>query len=174
MLLDSSKAEMQHQQILIIKRLWDAKNFYAQRRMWRHDQHSTQQVSWKKDEGGYQKYNWMSGGNKDHRAQPPREGESLSNRGKGSGRSSGQGWDGQRCRKRRVIKLDESSVTSFNCQKLDHYRSECSEPRIRLRGIHSTDPTLPEGKTMSRVNKANGTTTGNKWWYNLMIFQLPT
>ena len=83
---------MPHQQISIIKRLWDAKNIYTQRRMWRHDQYSTQQVSRKKHEGGHEEYNWMYEGNKDHTTQPPKEGESLSNRGGGSGRSSG--WDG--------------------------------------------------------------------------------
>ena len=153
MLLDSNRAEMPHQQITTIKRLWDVKNFYTWRRMWRHDQHPTQQVSWKKHEGGYRKYNCMSGGNKDHTAQPPREGESLSNRGKGSGRSFGRGWDGQRCSQlgshtERVIKLDRSSVTCFNYQKLGHYRSECPEPRVRLSRIHSPDCTLPEGKTV--------------------------
>ena len=63
--------------------------------MWKHDQHPTQQVIWKKHEGEYQKYNWMSGRSKDHTAQPPGEGESLCNRGGGSGRSSGWGWDSQ-------------------------------------------------------------------------------
>ena len=114
----------------------------------------------RKEREGYHKYNWMSGGNKDHTAQPPREGESLSNRGGGSGRSSGQGWDGQRCSQlsnstERVVKLDKSSVTCFDCQKLGHYRSECPEPRVRLSRIHSPDPTLPEGKTVSRVNEAD-------------------
>ena len=60
--------------------------------MWRHDQHSTQHVSWKKHEGGHQKYNWMSGGNKDHIAQPLRENESLIiEAGPGAGLLAGDG-----------------------------------------------------------------------------------
>ena len=43
----------------------------------------------------------------------------------------------------------------FNCQKLGYYRSECHEPRARLSGIHSPDPTLREAKTMGRVNEVD-------------------
>ena len=102
----------------------------------------------------------MSGGNKNHTAQPIREGESLSNRGGGCGRSSGWGWDDQRCSQlgsctERVIKLDKSSVKFLNCQKSGHYRCECPDPRVKLSGIHSHDPTLPEGKTVCRVNEVD-------------------
>ena len=33
--------------------------------------------------------------------------------------------------------------------------SECPEPWVRLSRIHSPDPALPEGKTVSRVNEAD-------------------
>ena len=55
----------------------------------------------------------------------------------------------------RVIKLDKSSVTCSNCQKSGHYRSECPQSRVRLSRIYSPDLTLPEGKTVSRVNEAD-------------------
>ena len=50
-----------------------------------------------------------------------------------------------------MIKLNKSSVTCFNSQKLDHCRSECPGPSVRLSRIHSPDLTLPEGKTVGRV-----------------------
>ena len=52
-----------------------------------------------------------------------------------------------------MIKLDKSSATCYNCQKLGYYKSECPEPRVRWSRIHSPDPTLPEHKTVGKVKK---------------------
>ena len=97
---------------------------------------------------------------KDQSTEPPREGEPLSNRGGGGGRSSGQDWDGQRSSRSggctdSMNKPDRSNGTSFNCQKMGQYRSECPEARTKLSRIHSTDPNLPESKTMGRVNEVD-------------------
>ena len=125
MLLDSNRAETPQQQISTIKRLWDAKNFYARRRMWRHDPNTTQHTGWTKRERGYQKDNWTLGENQD---QPPKESEPLSNRGRSGGRPSGRVWDGQRGSQsgghpNNVNKSDKNKVICFNCQKVGHYRS---------------------------------------------------
>ena len=138
MLLDSNRAETPQQQISTIKRLWDAKNFYARRRMWRHDPNTTpnttQHTGWTKRERGYQKDNWTVGENQD---QPPKESEPLSNRGGCGGRPSGRVWDGQRGSRSgghpdNVNKSDKNKVTCFNCQKVGHYRSECPEGRAKF------------------------------------------
>ena len=151
LLLDSSLTPTPQQKITTLKRLWDSKDYYAQRRMWR-----KRDGGYHKDGGSYHRDGGVTAAAKDHPNQSYKEGEPPNSRGGNSGRSSGQvrggqrgGWSGAR---QDYHKVDKSTVTCFNCQKVGHYRSECPEARVKLGRISSPDPDVPEGKAKGKIN----------------------
>ena len=159
MLIDSSTSGLPHDQINLVKRVWDSKDFYARRKMlWLEtvQSYSNSSSGWRRREGGYFRDTRTATreGAREGAAEqlPPakKEGEPPSSRGGVGGRSSGRGWGSQRG-SRSGNRIDRNAVVCFNCHKTDHFKSECTEARVTLNRIQSPDPEDVRRMKLSRA-----------------------
>ena len=141
MLIDSSTSGLPHDQINLVKRLWESKDFYARRKMLQLETvlNSNSSSGWRRREGGYFRDTTREGAREGAAEQLPpakKEGDPPSSRGGVGGRSSGRGWGSQRG-SWSGNRIDRNTVVCLNCHKTGHFQSECTEARVTLNRIQS-------------------------------------